>query len=478
MSLQQSPAVRRDEAARELIRRRAARQSLAEFTLYIMPVYQMNWHHRILSKYLDRLVNGEIENLMVFMPPQHGKSQLVSRHLPAFILGKSPDTKITAASYAAELIQSMNRDVQRLIDSPPYAKLFPETRINQPGMRSVGRSHSRNNEVFEVIDRRGVYRCAGVGGSLTGFPSDMGIIDDPYKDYQEAMSETVRRGVWEWYTSVFLSRTHVKTRKLITLTRWHEDDLAGTLLKTEPEKWTVLSLPAIREDSSNPDDPREIGEALWPEKFPVSLLDDRRKLNPHQFDALYQQRPSAREGAFFKVAKFGDFLPAAPVGLRTCRGWDLAATIKGDYTAGVKVGVDSAGIYYVLDAKRGQWTPDDRNALMRQTASLDGTGCKIRLAQDPGQAGVDQVQSLTRMFAGYSVRSERVSGSKEVRADGFAAQVNAGNVRIVKGDWNQDFTEELRQFPRGKHDDLVDAAADAFNELALGGQFSQGTWVR
>ncbi len=178
-----------------------------------------------------------------------------------------------------------------------------------------------------------------------------------------------------------------------------------------------------------------------------------------------------------KFAPFG--MPAPPAGLRMCRAWDLAASSgTGDYTAGVKLGQSAEGLWYVLDVRRGQWPPDERDAVMRQSAQLDAGAVKIRLAQDPGQAGVDQAQRLTRMLAGYSVRSERVTGDKPTRAGGLAAQINAGNVRLVRGSWNASFLEELRQFPQGRNDDQVDAAADAFNELTLAGQSAQGKLLR
>lgn len=148
------------------------------------------------------------------------------------------------------------------------------------------------------------------------------------------------------------------------------------------------------------------------------------------------------------------------------RAWDLAASTKGDYTVGAKLGKDGAGLFYILDIVRGQWEPDERNRVMMQTAALDGRQTRIRLAQDPGQAGIDQIKALTRMLAGYSVKAERVSGSKTVRADGFASQVNAGNVKLIRSDWNRDLIEEFRVFDHGKHDDQIDAASDAFNELA------------
>jgi len=150
----------------------------------------------------------------------------------------------------------------------------------------------------------------------------------------------------------------------------------------------------------------------------------------------------------------------------------------GAFTCGTKIGVDSSGIYYVEDVKRGQWSADDVRSELRSTAVEDGLSVRIHLPQDPGQAGKDQAEQLVRYLAGFNVKAEPVSGSKEARAFSFAAQWNAGNVKLIKGPWNKAFKEELRQFPRGKFKDQVDSGSDAFNELALGGEFQQGKMLR
>ena len=260
-------------------------------------------------------------------------------------------------------------------------------------------------------------------------------------------------------------------------TRWHYDDLAARAIASEPNRWTILRLPAIAEEA----DPmgRSVGAALWPDRYDVESLGRIREvMEPYSFEALYQQNPTPKEGSFFKVGQLA-IVDAAPADLRQCRGWDFAASAgKGDYTAGVRLGVDGQGVWWVTDVRRGQWAPDERDGHLRQVAQLDGPGVKIRMAQDPGQAGVDQALRLTRMLAGYSIRSERVSGDKATRASGLAAQINAGNVRLVRGAWNGELIEELRQFPQGKNDDQVDAAADAFNELTLANQSLQGKLLR
>ncbi len=468
-----SKGIRRDDAARELMRRRAARESLADFTTYTKPNYYVNWHHRVMFEYLDRMVRGEIRRLMVFMPPRHGKSEAVSRRLPAYILGRNPEAQIIACSYSADLAGRMNRDVQRIMDSNEYRRVFPNTELSGKNIRTVAHgSYLRNSDVFEIVNHNGIYRSAGVGGGITGMGFDIGIIDDPIKDRQEADSEVYRETTWEWYTSTFYTRQAKDASILLTLTRWHEDDLAGRLLqqmRDDPraDQWEVIKFPAVLDEEPSAEDPREQGEALWPTQFNLDFFDTAKAQDGRQWDALYQQRPTSREGAFFKVTKLAT-VDVAPAELKACRGWDLASTPNGgDYTAGVKVaGPDSNGLWYVLHVARKQLATDDRNALMLTRAIMDGRGCRIQLAKDPGQAGVGQAEALIKMLAGYKVTADRISGNKEARADPFSSQVNAGNVRLVRGEWNTDFIEELRQFPMGKYDDQVDAASDAFNALS------------
>ena len=323
----------------------------------------------------------------------------------------------------------------------------------------------------------------GVGTPPTGFGFNLILIDDPIKKREEAESEVYREKVWDWYTDDLYTRLEPGGAIILTLTRWHYDDLAARAIASEPQRWHILTLPAL---ATEDDDliGRRKGEALWPERFPAEALERIREVQrkdgggDYAFEALYQQNPTPVEGSFFKIGKL-EIVQAAPALSRTCRAWDLAASSgKGDYTAGVKIGVDANGIWYVLDVRRGQWSPDERDGHLRLSAQTDGNACKVRLAQDPGQAGVDQAQRLTRLLSGYSVRSERVTGDKPTRASGFAAQVNAGNVRLVRGNWNAAFIEEMRQFPQGKNDDQIDAAADAFNELSLGGQFKVSEFLR
>lgn len=388
--------------------------------------------------------------LMVCMPPRHGKSEYVSKYLPSWFLGKYPDKRVILTSYEASFAASWGRKARNLLEE--HGHVFSQEVANSPSAA----------DNWNLNGHEGGMSTAGAGGAITGKGAHLAIIDDPIKNSEEASSEVIREKIWEWYQSTLYTRLEPDGVLVLVQTRWHEDDLAGRLIRDaqsgDGEPWRILTLPAIGDD----------GTALWPERYSISDLDRIKKaVGAYTWEALYQQNPTPRDGAFFKVNKF-NWCDSEPAGLVSVRAWDLGATeADGDYTAGVRIGKDREGRFYVCDVKRGQWATDERDSWMRHTAGLDGRRCSIRIPQDPGQAGKSQALFMTRLFAGYPVKAQVVSGDKMTRADAFSSQVNAGNVWIVRGDWNTAYVEELRQFDKGKHDDQVDASADAFNELAI-----------
>lgn len=289
------------------VRSELASRNILDFVQYVKPNYEANWHHKMLCEYLDRFVNGEIKRLMVFMPPQHGKSELVSRNLPAFILGKNPKAKIVLASYSSDLSSSFNRDCQRIIDSNEYKDVFPNTRLNSSNIVTVAKGNwLRNSDIFETVGYGGFLKTTGVGGSLTGTPADFALIDDPVKDSVEAMSATYQYRNWNWYNDVLYTRIHNGTRILVTQTRWDVNDLSGKLLKSmedgSGEKWTVLCLPAIKVDATDTTDPREVGESLWENRHSLEKLLQVRSQSIRTFESLYQQNPKPTQsgGEFYK----------------------------------------------------------------------------------------------------------------------------------------------------------------------------------
>lgn len=385
------------------------------------------------------------------MPPRHGKSELTSKYLPAWYLGTFPMNRVILTSYEASFAAQWGRKARNLLEEHGN-RVFGLTVAESPSAA----------DHWDVAGCDGGMQTAGAGGPITGKGAHLLICDDPIKNAEEANSDTHREKIWDWWQSTAYTRLEPDGCAIVIQTRWHEDDLAGRLLKDaaeEGENWRLVNMPAIGDD----------GAALWPDRYSIEKLRRiERAVGSYYWSALYQQRPTPKEGSQFKVGKLG-MVDAAPVGLRLVRAWDMASTPSGgDYTAGVKIGAGSDGFYYVLHVERGQWSTEERNSMIRQTAELDGRSVRIRGPQDPGSAGVDAAKAFTRMLAGFPVKTEKVTGSKETRADPFSAQVNAGNVRLVRGPWNKAFIDELRAFPHGANDDQVDAASDAFTELAGG----------
>lgn len=454
----------------KLIQAELANRNLEDFIRYTFPSYDFGWFNvelaKVLTQFVQDVVDGKQPRLMIFAPPRSGKSEQVSRRLPAWALGKHPDLQFIGSSYSADLANRMSRDVQRIIETESYSEVFPTVALPQKGDTNF----TRTQDLFEIVNHKGAYRAAGVGGGITGMGADIGVIDDPVKDAKEANSKTFRDSVWEWYTTTFYTRLSPKSGVLLCMTRWHEDDLAGRLLKAaesgDGDKWQVIDYPAIAEEDERY---RKKGEALHPERFPIERLEKiRTAVGSRSWNALYQGRPTSKEGDIFKTEMLQtiDAIPAGTI-IRRVRAWDFAATKDaGDYTAGVLMGEGSDGRYYVLDVVRGQYSSLEVEAILRATASRDGFSVDIHLPQDPGAAGKTDAQRKVALLAHYIVKSERMTGDKVTRASAFAAQVEAGNVVLLRGHWNQDFIDELNEFPLGLHDDQVDAAADAFNEFA------------
>lgn len=464
----------------------SARGGLLAFGRFMKPDYEPAPFHTLIAAELDRFVSGEVPRMILCMPPQHGKSELVSRMLPAYILGREPDTKIITASYADELASRMNLDVQRYIDSPSYQSLFPGTRLASAATTSERRAMReglrarRTAKFFEVVGRRGSYRSAGVGAGIAGMPADVAIIDDPVKDAEQAESEVTLEKVWTWYTGVLMTRIRPPGRVLVTMTRWHELDLVGRLIDMAGqggEQWQVVRLPAIHEAGDalhrHAQDVREPGAALWPDRYPVDVLRVRRATQGgYQWEGLYQQRPTPPGGAVFKRAWFKivtpEVMPGRYVpGVTRCRYWDSAATADGgDWTVGALVSRQPDGTILVEDVLRVQAGPLEVDALIRQTAALDGVEVMIREEQEPGSSGKAIVHARQRTLAGWAYRGEPVDQKKELRWRPFAAQAEAGKVALVQGPWNATFLDELQRVPGGKHDDQADAASGAFLTLA------------
>ena len=444
-----------------------ARRSLLHFVKYTFPNYSIQWFHVLICQALDRLYSGEFNKLMLFVPPQHGKSELVSKRFPASCLGRNPDLKIVVSSYSADLATKINRQVQRIIDDPLYKVLYPETRLNSKNSRTDAHAnYLRNSDEFEVVNYTGSFKGVGVGGPLTGNPVDIGIIDDPIKDAVEGQSQTDRNRKWEWYNEVFCTRLHNDSKQLLTMTRWHEDDLAGRILAHEPGQWHTISLPYIKETARDEVDKRDFGEALWPAKHSFAKAMQMKANSERTYASLCQQRPAPSEGGIFKrhYWKFWERLPERVD--KVILSWDCAFkdTQTSDFVVGMvlaKKGADT----YIVDLVRGRW--DFVETVKR---------IKAMHAQYP-MASEKLIEEKANGAAVISLLKHEIPGlipicpreSKEARANAVSAIVEAGNVYLpAYATWRDIALYELSIFPNGANDDIVDALTQALNRLYIG----------
>ena len=422
-------------------------------------------HHRLLLNKLEEISNKRHGRLMVFMPPGSAKSTYASVVFPSKYLGASPNRRIIAASYGDDLARKMGRRTRSIIKQQNYKAIF-NTELLKDSQAANEFALTNSSE----------YMACGILGGVTGNRAHGIIIDDPIKGREQANSEVIRNKTWDAYQDDLTTRLIPGGWIVLIQTRWHEDDLSGRILPEswngesglihckDDNDWEIICLKAKCEDESDPLG-RNIGDYLWPEWFDAKHWAQFEQ-NQRTWSALYQQRPSPLEGDLFKPGKI-EIIDALPIDTRIkwVRAWDLGATVDGNPSAGVKLGKLPAGRFIIGHVTRFSYGPDDRDAAIKSTAAMDGRFTQISLPQDPGQAGKTQVLYLTRELAGYRVKSSPESGDKITRAEPVAAQINVGNVSMLKGDWNQPFIDELRMFPNGKHDDQVDGLSRAFMEL-------------
>lgn len=429
-----------------------------------MPTYQRQWFHTLIADKCQQLLEGTLgtDRLMIFVPPQHGKSEIVSRKFPAWALGKNPLLKIVGSSYSADLAEQFSRSIQRTIDSSEYGEVFPNTFLNNQRVTTdKKRGWVRKVDIFETVGFGGFYKAVGVGGSLTGTPADIGIIDDPVKDKEEAYSPTIRERIWNWYTDVFLTRLHNNSKQLLIMTRWHEDDLAGRLLEKEPSKWTVVRIPAIKEDDRLAEDPREMGEALWEEMHSLDSLLEAEERSPRTFAALYQQRPSIAGGNIIKrewfkhikLAEFNRIYDGEPIVFFL----DTAYTEKTEndpsgIIATCKIGND----LYITHAKKVLMKFPDLIRFIPEYAKAHGYSTKSSIRIEPKANGISVVDQLKEVTGLNVVKTPSPKDSKETRLYAASPTVEAERVVLVDGAWNETFIDEVCGFPAKPHDEFVD----------------------
>ena len=422
-----------------------------------------SWHVRAICAHLEACTRGQIRRLVINIPPRCMKSLLVSVFWPAWVWTTRPHTRWLFASYAHHLSLRDSLHCRDVISSAWYQKNWG---------RQFQLREDQNQKTRFDNDRTGFRLASSTGGVGTGEGGDFIVTDDPH-NVVAAESDVQRETVLHWWDQSMSTRGNDPQTvvHVVVMQRLHERDLSGHLLaqggyenlclpmQFEPQRRCVTSL--------GWQDPRKReGELLCPQRFPRREVEElQRRLGLYGTAGQLQQRPAPLEGGLFRRTWFR-ITPAPPDGwVQRVRYWDLAATIDGDYTCGVLMSRTQDGTFCIEDVRRGRWEPTQRDALILQTAKIDGYDVQVVLEQEPGSAGKSVTDYLTRRLAGYNVVFDRPTGPKEVRAQPLASQCGIGNLLLVAADWNEAFVDELSVFPNGLHDDQVDASCGAFIRL-------------
>jgi len=482
-----------DLVQRELARRELARRRLLFFTTSMQDDYKPSWVHqdicRRLERFAERVERGGSPRMMLFVPPRHGKTELVSKKCVAWMLGHHPDWSIIGASYAQALQTSFSRDIRDTITRPEYAAIFPDTKL---------RSDNKGVEEWRTTQGGG-YMAAGVGVGVTGRGMRVGIIDDPVKDHEEAQSELIRASTLAWYQSVFRTRLAPGGGIIIVLTRWHDADLAGALLASEEEQrkagvpehelegWEVVSYPAIAADDEwllpdgevwrgTPESTegarllRRKDEALHPERYPLpELLKLKNTMGPAIWSALYQQNPTPDDGEFFKRSdlRYRVLSEDELSGARVFLAFDFAIgkRTKNDFTVGGAFALTRNDDLCLLELVRGRWgTTEIVDAVV-------GLVEKWKPHVVAGERGhiwatvwplVKAALEKTRLYVSFDETLVPVL-DKEIRARPLQGRTQMHKFIIStqpdRPTVYDEMEKEMLRFPNGTHDDIVDVCA-------------------
>lgn len=424
------------------------------------------------------MIDEPVHNAQVWCSPRVGKSEILSRRAPAYWLGRRPNAQIIATSFAADLAQQNNRDVQRIIDGDEYKQLFPGTTLFGSNVRTVAQgSYLRNSDLFEVVGHKGFYKAAGVGGAImgrgvngkvdpvqNGGPEGAGIalVDDPYRSRAQAESPRERYTIESWFFSTLLSRLETGAKLALVNTRWHGADVSQASIakaQADPQsmQWLVLAYPAILDCEPGPGDFRRQGEALWPGRYPISKLNQiRASMGSYDFEALHQQRPVARAGGILKTFwfKFYDVLPP-DVGNLTIS-VDLAYEDQNDFCS-FQVWGSAGARRYLIDHVHGKMTFTEQLRAFTSLCRKHPTAT-TKLVEKAAN-GAALINTLATHVQG--IIPIRQTTSKEARVHAASPQIEAGNVYLptpAKAPWVDYFVTELTAFPSHPHDDACDAA--------------------
>lgn len=423
--------------------------------------YENAKHHDAIARVLEEVVEGNIRFLILTMPPRHGKSELVSRRLPAWLIGRFPHQHGVVATYNDDFAAEFGKEVRTIVKTPQFRQVFPEAELMRGGAASDKLQTTKG----------GQWSFVGRGGSLTGRGAHILICDDLIKDDKEAQSQAIRDQAWNWLTKVAMTRRMGKKLVILTFTRWHNDDPIGRL--TDPdnpqykrelaEQIKIINLPALAEE----DDPlgRAPGEPLWPngpDKFDLPYLREQQLLDPLGFASLYQQRPSLLDGDLFKRESIRFYKPEdLPQDLRIYGASDHAVATgqRNDFTVLLKLGVDPQSNIYVLECFWKRAKADTVVEAMLEMAR--GKNKPLIWWAEKGHIskaiGPFLHKRMSETGTYMNVREVTPVGDKAQRAQSMVGRVAMGKLYLPSdAPWVEKAINEMMAFPNGTHDDFVD----------------------
>lgn len=455
---------------------------------------KLNWHMEYLCEQLQYtaelvgLNKPKERDTIINVPPGTSKSVICSIMFPAWCWSRWFWMRFINISYSSSLSLEHAETSRDLIRSDRYQRLFPYLDIKQDkdtksNFRIVRKYHT--DKGVPVIENGGNRYSTSVGGTLTGFHAHILIVDDPLNPAQAA-SEVELANANRWLDQTLSTRKIDKqvTPTILIMQRLHQNDPTGHILDKKKNEVLHICLPGEIRKYRHKVNPPELAdryedELLDPVRMPWKVMDNMQaELGQYGYAGQIGQDPTPPGGGMFKV----DHLhitesPVDPDNVKDIvRYWDKAGTAGGGcFTVGVKMLSTKDGKYIITDVKRGQWSSDERERIIKEVAQSDGVNVKIYFEQEPGSGGKESAEATIRNLAGFMVYADLPTGNKVFRADPYSVQVNNGNVILLRGDWNRVFIEEHRFFPHSTYKDQVDAGAGAFSKLvnAVGAQ----AWV-
>lgn len=456
------------ELNKRQIQKAIRRKDLLAFVQGYFPNYDAGWVHEDICSRLEKfsaaVERGENPRLILQMPPRHGKSYLSSENFPVWHLGNNPDHKCIVASYSADLSQTFSKKALDMAQANYVTNIYPDLILDE-----------RRQTMSEWgTTKGGGYKSVGVGGSLTGHGADILIVDDPVKDWEEAMSVRVRDRVWNWWSSTAYTRLMPGAGVLVIMTRWHEDDLAGKLInlmeeeKADPhsDKWEIINYPAIAEHD---EEHRKKGEPLHPARFPLDkLMKLKSAVGDRVWTSLYQQKPRPDGGRYinrewFKKINHVDL----PHNLKWIRFWDLAVQAKtsNDETASSKCAMDSEGNLYITEQITYRKVWGSSKAKIIDIARKEKIPVGI---ESVGAMDIATQEVRTSLRGEILVKSIKVTKDKLTRAIPWIDKAEQGKVFLVDTGWVDSFLDQCEEFDpmqSSQHDDRIDSVSGAYEMI-------------